>query len=63
MADATERPTLDELTKPAGADAAQDAIYEDWLKDKVSRALAAAKANPDRRISQDAIWKDFGLED
>ena len=63
MANATDRRTLDALTKPFAADRAPGSTYEDWLKRKVSRALAAAKANPDRRVSQDAIWKDFGLED
>ena len=63
MADATDKPTLGELTKPLPADGAFDPAYEGWLKEKVSRALAAAKANPEQRIPQDAIWKEFGLED
>lgn len=63
MADPTDNLSVDEFTKATGEEQAEDPGYDAWFRQKISRALASAKADPDRRIPQNAIWKEFCLED
>jgi len=36
--------------------------YLAWRRAKIEKALAAAKASPEDRITQRDIWKKYGLE-
>jgi hypothetical protein len=39
-----------------------DPAYLAWRDRKVTAALDAAQAHPERRIPQSEVWKKFGLE-
>lgn len=39
-----------------------DPEYLAWKDAKVSAALTAARAHPERRVAQAEVWKKFGLE-
>jgi len=51
---------IEDLPRPG--EPARDAEYLAWRKTKITRALKAARAAPEDRISQREIWKQFGLE-
>jgi hypothetical protein len=36
--------------------------YDAWARAKIEAALKQAKDHPEERISQDAVWRKFGLE-
>lgn len=51
--------SLDEHLRPDGPEAPD---YVAWKDAKVRRALAAAEKHPEKRTTQQAMWKKFGLE-
>ena len=51
--------SLDEHLRPDGPEGPD---YAAWKGDKVRRALAAAEKHPEKRKTQQAVWKKFGLE-
>ncbi len=60
MSNIIDKPHSDDLTKPQAE--SDDPAYLAWRDAKVKKALDEAKANPGERISQQEIWKKFGLE-
>lgn len=57
----------DDPEKPAGfAEAAHEAdtdhAYEMWVRRKIERALKHSLENPDSHVSQEEVWRMFGLE-
>lgn len=51
--------SLDEHLQPSGPERPD---YVAWRDAKVKRALSAAERHPEKRQSQRAIWRKFGLE-
>ena len=61
MKDVTLNPiTLGDLTQFAPE--STDPDYLSWRDAKIRAALAEAKAHPEKRLPQAAVWKKFGLE-
>ena len=52
--------SLEDLTVSTGE--SKDAEYLAWRDAAVRRALAEARAHPEKMISERAIWEKFGLE-
>lgn len=51
--------SLDQHLQPGET---EQADYLAWRDAKVSRALGAADKHPEKRRSQQSIWRKFGLE-
>lgn len=51
--------SLDEHLRQDGP---QGPDYVAWKDAKIRRALAAAEKHPEKRTTQQAMWKKFGLE-
>lgn len=57
--DDTPKPNGFEETVP---EADTDHDYEMWVRRKIERALKHSLENPDSHMSQDKVWRKFGLE-
>lgn len=51
--------SLNEHLRPDGPEGPD---YAAWKDEKIRRALAAADKHPEKRKTQQAVWKKFGLE-
>ena len=48
--------------KAATGNADGGADHDTWATAKIKAALVEARAHPEQRVSEDDVWKKFGLE-